>query len=239
MAMINSQWSKSSWVEAKPNFLLSVHALSKAFRRLFLDGLKTESGKGELNFFSELAPLAEPEAFNDRIRALRQSPFVVYAKPPFCGPARVLAYLARYTHRTAITNSRLVAVDDNEVAFAYKDYRRNGRSRIMRLAPHEFIRRFLLHVLPDGLHRIRHYGFLAKGERGESSHMCETCSTSRPSRRRRSILRRRRAATHKPTPFATPSCAAQIAGLHAGGGGRKEGANSDTHLAERRCDRSP
>ena len=155
------------WVEARPNFLLSVHALSKAFRRLFLDGLEAESEKGELNLFGELAPLAGPEAFNDRICALRQSPFVVYAKPPFGGPARVLAYLARYTHRTAIANSRLVAVDDNEVAFVYKDYRCSGRSRIMRLAPHEFIRRFLLHVLPDGLHRIRHYGFLAKGDRGE------------------------------------------------------------------------
>jgi Putative transposase/Transposase zinc-binding domain len=155
------------WVEAKPNFLLSVHALSKAFRRLFLDGLEAESEKGELSFFGELARLAEPEAFKARMRVLRQSPFVVYAKPPFGGPARVLAYLARYTHRTAIANSRLVAVDDNEVAFVYKDYRRGGRSRIMRLAPHEFIRRFLLHVLPDGLHRIRHYGFLAKGERGE------------------------------------------------------------------------
>ena len=155
------------WVEAKPNFLLSVHALSKAFRRLFLDGLEAESEKRELNFFGELAPLAGPQAFNDRMRALRQSPFVVYAKPPFGGPARVLAYLARYTHRTAIANSRLVAVDDNEVAFSYKDYRRSGSSRIMRLAPHEFIRRFLLHVLPDGFHRIRHYGFLAKGDRGE------------------------------------------------------------------------
>jgi hypothetical protein len=155
------------WVEAKPNFLLSVHALSKAFRRLFLDGLEAESEKRELNFFGELAPLAGPQAFNDRMRALRQSPFVVYAKPPFGGPARVLTYLARYTHRTAIANSRLVAVDDNEVAFSYKDYRRSGSSRIMRLAPHEFIRRFLLHVLPDGFHRIRHYGFLAKGDRGE------------------------------------------------------------------------
>jgi hypothetical protein len=155
------------WVEAKPNFLLSVHALSKAFRRLFLDGLKAESEKGELSFFGELARLAEPEAFKARMRALRQSPFVVYAKPPFGGPARVLAYLARYTHRTAIANSRLVAVDDNEVAFSYKDYRRSGSRRIMRLAPHEFIRRFLLHVLPDGFHRIRHYGFLAKGNRGE------------------------------------------------------------------------
>jgi len=155
------------WVEAKPNFLLSVHALSKAFRRPFLDGLKAESEKGELSFFGELARLAEPEAFKARMRALRQSPFVVYAKPPFGGLARVLAYLARYTHRTAIANSRLVAVDDNEVAFVYKDYRRSGRSRIIRLAPHEFIRRFLLHVLPDGFHRIRHSGFLAKAERGE------------------------------------------------------------------------
>ena len=101
------------------------------------------------------------------MRALRESPFVVYAKPPFGGPERVLAYLARYTHRTAIANSRLVAVDDDEVAFSYKDYRRDGRERVMRLAPHEFIRRFLLHVLPDGFHRIRHYGFLAKGDRGD------------------------------------------------------------------------
>jgi hypothetical protein len=134
---------------------------------LILDGLKAESEKGELSFFGELARLAEPEAFKARMRALRQSPFVVYAKPPFGGPARGLAYLARYTHRTAIANSRLVAVDDDEVAFSYKDYRRSGRSRTMRLAPHEFIRRFLLHILPDGFHRIRHYGFLAKGERGE------------------------------------------------------------------------
>jgi hypothetical protein len=99
------------------------------------------------------------------VNALRQSSFVVYAKPPFGGPERVLAYLARYTHRTAIANSRLLAVDDDEVAFSYRDYRRTRRSRVMRLAPHEFIRRFLMHVLPDGFHRIRHYGFFAKGGR--------------------------------------------------------------------------
>ena len=156
------------WIARKPNFLLSVHALTKAFRRLFLDGLDAAFRRGELGFFGDLAPLAEAAAFAERVRALRQSPFVVYAKPPFGGPERVLAYLARYTHRTAIANSRLVAVDDDEVAFSYKDYRRGGRSRVMRLAPHEFIRRFLLHVLPDGFHRIRHYGFLAKGDRGEN-----------------------------------------------------------------------
>ena len=146
---------------------MSVHALSRTFRRLFLDGLAAAFRRGELGFFGELGPLADPAAFAERMRALSQSAFVVYAKPPFGGPARVLGYLARYTHRTAIANSRLVAVDDSEVAFSYKDYRRSGRNRIMHLDPHEFIRRFLLHVLPDGLHRIRHYGFLAKGERGE------------------------------------------------------------------------
>src|SRR5271165_3348687 len=156
------------WVACKPNFLLSVRVLSKTFRRLFLDGLAAVFRRGELGFFGELAPLADPGAFAGRVRALRQSPFVFYAKPPFGGPERVLAYLARYTHRTAIANSRIVAVDDNEVAFSYKDYRRGGRSGVMRLAPHEFIRRFLLHVLPDGFHRIRHYGFLAKGDRGET-----------------------------------------------------------------------
>jgi hypothetical protein len=155
------------WVACKPNFLLSVHALSKTFRRLFLDGLQAAFQRGELGFFGELVGLAEPDAFSGHVRALRKSPFVVYAKPPFGGPERVLAYLARYTHRTAIGNSRLVAVTDEEVAFRYRNYRRGGRSGVMRLSPHEFIRRFLLHVLPDGFHRIRHYGFLAKGDRGE------------------------------------------------------------------------
>jgi len=156
------------WIACKPNFLLSVHALSRTFRRLFLDSLAAAFRRGELGFFGELGPLADPAAFAERMRALSQSAFVVYAKPPFGGPERVLAYLARYTHRTAIANSRLVAVSDDEVAFSYKDYRRDGREGVMRLAPHEFIRRFLLHVLPDGFHRIRHYGFLAKGHRGDT-----------------------------------------------------------------------
>jgi len=156
------------WVACKPNFLLSVHALSKTFRRLFLDGLEAAFQKGELGFFGDLAPLAGGDAFAEGVRALRKGPFVVYAKPPFGGPERVLAYLARYTHRTAIANSRLIDVTDDEVAFSYKDYRQGRRQRVMRLAPHEFIRRFFLHVLPDGFHRIRHYGFLAKGGRGEN-----------------------------------------------------------------------
>ena len=153
------------WIACKPNFFLSVRALSKTFRRIFLEGLDAAFRRGELGFFGDLARLADPPVFAERVRALRQSPFVVYAKPPFGGPERVLAYLARYTHRTAIANSRLLAVDDEEVGFSYRDYRRGGRSRVMRLAPHEFMRRFLLHVLPDGFHRIRHYGFFAKGDR--------------------------------------------------------------------------
>ena len=179
------------WLACKPNFLLSVRALSKTFRRLFLDGLEAAFRRGELGFFGDLAPLAETAAFAERLRALRNSPFVVYAKPPFGGPERVLAYLARYTHRTAIANSRLVAVDDDEAAFSYKDYRRGGRGGVMRLAPHEFIRRFLLHVLPDGFHRIRHYGFLAKGDRGENL------------ARVRELLKVQR--THEPADQAQPS----------------------------------
>ena len=111
---------RQRWTPCKPNFLLSVHALSRTFRRLFLDGLKAAFRRGELGFFGELAPLADPGAFAERVRALRKSPFVVYAKPPFGGPERVLAYLARYTHRTPIANSRLVAADDDHVAFSYK-----------------------------------------------------------------------------------------------------------------------
>jgi hypothetical protein len=156
------------WVTCKPNFLLSVHALTKTFRRLFLDGLEAAFHRSKLGFFGDLARFADPLVFAERMRALRQSPFVVYAKPPFGGPDRVLAYLARYTHRTAIANSRLVAVADDQVAFTYKDYRRGGRSRVLRLEPHELIRRFLLHALPDGFHRIRHYGFLAKGARARN-----------------------------------------------------------------------
>lgn len=170
------------WVACKPNFLLSVRALSKTFRYLFLDGLEATFRRGELGFFGALVPLAEVAAFAECVRALRQSSFVVYAKPPFGGPERVLAYLARYTHRTAIANSRLAAVDDDHVAFSYKDYRSGARSGVMRLAPHEFVRRFLLHVLPDGFHRIRHYGFLAKGDRGETlAHVRDLLQVDAPS----------------------------------------------------------
>lgn len=169
------------WIACKPEFFLPVRALSRLFRRLFLVGLEAAFRKGELGFFHELAPLAEPSAFTERLDALRRTEWVVYAKPPFGGPQQVLAYLARYTHRTAIANSRLVAITDREVAFAYKDYRCNGRSKIMRLSADEFIRRFLLHVLPDGFHRIRHYGFLAKGDRRERLELCRSLAAAQAS----------------------------------------------------------
>jgi hypothetical protein len=176
-----------------------------------------------------LVPLAEATAFAKRVRALRQNAFVVYAKPPFGGPERVLAYLARYTHRTAIANSRLVAVDDDQVAFSYKDYRRGGRSRVMRLAPHEFIRRFLLHVLPDGFHRIRHYGFLAKGDRDETlarvRGLLQFQSTREPD-----AAREPKADEHAREPFAVcPDC---------GGLMRRIGNVAQCPAAPFRCDTS-
>lgn len=160
------------WVSCKPGFFLPVKPLARLFRRLFLEGLEAAYKNSALCFFNEPTPLAEPRAFAKRVTLLRKTDWVVYAKPPFGGPEQVLAYLARYTHRAAIANSRLVAVTDREVAFTYKDYRRNGRRKIMRLQPDEFIRRFLLHVLPDGFHRIRHYGLLAKGDRNERIELC-------------------------------------------------------------------
>ena len=185
------------WIVCKPGFFLPVKALARTFRRSFLAGLEAAFDKGALRFFGELAPLAERRAFAARVRSLRKIDWVVYAKPPFGGPSQVLAYLARYTHRAAIANSRLVEITDDEVAFAYKDYRRNGRRGIMRLAPDEFIRRFLVHVLPDGFHRIRYYGFLARGDRNEKLELCRKLAGCRSSRRsgrpdQRTKIRRRR-----------------------------------------------
>src|SRR5205807_5163232 len=127
---------------------------------------------GELGFFGELAALAQPAAFTRRLRELRRVEWVVYAKPPFGGPAQVLAYLGRYTHRVAIANSRLVSLANAEVAFRWKDYRHHGKIKLMMLVANEFIRRFLLHTLPDGFHRIRHYGFLANGNRAGKLALC-------------------------------------------------------------------
>jgi hypothetical protein len=151
------------WVRCKPGFLLPVRVLSRLFRRLFLTALADAHAAGRLRFFGEIADLCRHEAFAAHLAPLRRKNWFVYAKPPFAGPEAMLAYLARYTHRVAIANSRLVALDERGVTFRYKDYRRNGqaRYRTMTLSADEFIRRFLLHVLPKGFHRIRHYGLLA------------------------------------------------------------------------------
>lgn len=160
------------WVGCRPGFFLPVRVLSRLFRRLFLDQLRAAFEAGDLRFFGELVELAEPITFTHRLRALRRIDWVVYAKPPFGGPQQVLAYLGRYTHRVAIANSRLVSVTDHDVAFRWKDYRHHGKSKLMTLDAHEFIRRFLLHTLPDGFHRIRHYGFLANGHRTDKLALC-------------------------------------------------------------------
>ena len=155
------------WVSCRPGFFLPVRVLSRLFRRLFLEKLAAAHGAGRLRFFNDLARLQDPEAFAAYLSPLRKIDWVVYAKRPFAGPEAVLAYLSRYTHRVAISNSRLIAADDNGVSFKWKDYRAKGRSRhkTMTLNAHEFIRRFLIHVLPNGFHRIRHYGLFANGGR--------------------------------------------------------------------------
>jgi hypothetical protein len=155
------------WVPCRPGFFLSVRVLSRLFRRRFLEELERTHRDGRLKFFGEQVDLADAEAFADWLMPLRQSEWVVYAKRPFAGPEQVLAYLSRYTHRVAISNSRLVALDDRGVTFRWKDYRAQGRTRhkTMTLRTEEFMRRFLLHVLPSGFHRIRHYGLLANGNR--------------------------------------------------------------------------
>lgn len=155
------------WVACRPGFFLHVRVLSRLFRRLFLQGLMDLHRAGKLTFFGNLEGLAAADAFATWLAPFRKSGWVVYAKPPFGGPEAVLAYLSRYTHRVAISNARLVSADAETVAFRWKDYRikSGNRQKVKRLATPEFIRRFLIHVLPDGFHRIRHYGLLASSTR--------------------------------------------------------------------------
>ncbi|MGZ3285721.1 MAG: IS91 family transposase [Xanthobacteraceae bacterium] len=157
----------SRWIACRPRYFLPVEVLSALFRRLFLEMLVAAHHAGRLQFFGDHVRLADKAAFKAYLRPLRQIDWVVYAKEPFAGPEQVLRYLSRYTHRIAISNRRLVAADENGVTFKYKDYRIEGpgRYKTMTLATDEFIRRFLIHVLPKGFHRIRHYGLLANGDR--------------------------------------------------------------------------
>jgi Putative transposase/Transposase zinc-binding domain len=151
------------WIACRPRFFLPIPVLSLLFRRLFLERLQAAHDAGRLQFFGSLAYLSNKRTFNDAMRPMRKKSWVVYAKPPFGSPAHVLAYLGRYTHRVAIANSRLVSIADGTVSFRWRDYRHGNGQKIMALDADEFIRRFLLHSLPDGFHRIRHYGFLANG----------------------------------------------------------------------------
>src|SRR5690554_4388164 len=155
------------WISSRPAFLLPVRVLGALFRRLFLTRLLELHGAGKLVFFGKLAGLSNRRVFLHHLAPVRRKRWVVYAKAPFAGPEAVLAYLSRYTHRVAISNSRLIAFDQTSVTFRYKNYRCSGadRQQVMTIAANEFIRRFLLHVLPRGFHRIRHYGLLAGSAR--------------------------------------------------------------------------
>jgi hypothetical protein len=162
------------WISCRPGFFLPVRVLSRLFRRLFLDGLIALFDAGQLQFFNDLAAYSDRPAFVARLAPLRKREWVVFAKRPFAGPEQVLAYLARYTHRVAIGNGRLIKLTDEHVTFRWKDYREEGqtKSKAMTLTAGEFIRRFLLHVLPDGFNRIRHYGLFANGHRADKLALC-------------------------------------------------------------------
>jgi hypothetical protein len=160
------------WIACRPGFFLPVRVLSRLFRRLFLAQLQGAFEAGRLRFFNALEPLQEPRAFARYLAPVRRAEWVVYAKPPFGGPQHVLEYLGRYTHRVAISNNRLIDFVDGKVSFHWKDYRHDSRKKVMCLDAQEFMRRFLLHVLPHGLQRIRHYGFLANRYRAVKLACC-------------------------------------------------------------------
>ena len=188
---------RQRWISCRPGFFLPVRVLSRLFRRLFLEQLTALHATGRLRFFGDHAHLAERRAFTAYLAPLRKTEWVVYSKRPFGGPETVLAYLSLYTHRIAISNSRLVAFDDIGVTFKWKDYRAPGRERakLMTLAIDEFIRRFLIHVLPGGFHRIRHYGSSPMADAPRISREHAGCST----------CRRHASRPATPTAPATPS----------------------------------
>jgi hypothetical protein len=161
---------RSRWIACRPRFFLPVRVLSRLFRRLFLEMLAAAHTAGSLNFYGDHTELADDAAFKAFLKPIAKAEWVVYAKEPFAGPKAVLAYLSRYTHRVAISNRRLIKADDKGVTFSWKDYRIEGAARYktMTLPTHQFIRRFLSHVLPKGFHRIRHYGLFANGNRAAS-----------------------------------------------------------------------
>jgi hypothetical protein len=162
----------SGWIACQANFFLPVHALSRLFRGKLLAFLKQAFRRGELHCSGSTANLAEPSQFYSLLRLLRHKQWVVYAKPPFGGPEHVLKYLARYTHRVAISNGRLLDLANGQVRFRWRDSKHNNRSKVMNLDAVEFIRRFLLHVLPSGFVKIRHFGLLANRNRRQALALC-------------------------------------------------------------------
>ena len=162
----------SQWISCRDGFFLSVRVLSRLFRRLFLEELVNAFDAGKLEFFSSLDSLRDPFSFLDYLAPLREAEWVVYAKRPFAGPEQVLDYVGRYTHRVAISNNRLLEIEEGTVTFRYKDYRHDAQHKTMTLRAEEFIRRFLLHVLPEGFQRIRYYGFLANRYRAQKLAHC-------------------------------------------------------------------
>jgi len=170
----------SRWIPARPGFLFPVRALAKVFRGRYLAGLQQAFDRGELHLTGGLAALTAPAAFAAWLAELRQSAWVVYCKPPFAGPEHVLAYLGRYTHRVAISNDRLVGLDDGRVRFRWRDYADRDRVKLMELEVDEFLRRFLLHIVPDGFVRIRHFGLLANRRRRAALAQCRALFTQPP-----------------------------------------------------------
>jgi len=168
------------WIRSPPHFFLPVRVLSRVFRGKFVAGLRQAFHAQQLAFYGELQPLATEKAFAAFLRTLFRQDWVVYAKAPFDGPEHVLQYLARYTHRVAISNHRLLSVDDDRVTFRWKDYAHHNKSRAMTLTLEEFLRRFLQHVLPKGLPRIRSFGWLANRRRRELLPLCRTLLAAAP-----------------------------------------------------------
>lgn len=162
----------SRWISCRPRFFLPVRVLSRLFRRLFLTYLQEAFDAGQLQFFSSLEALGDPQAFQRHLDSMRSLEWVVYAKPPFAGPQQVVDYVGRYTHRVAISNHRIVDIEDGAVKFRWRDYRDNNQEKTMTLSADEFIRRFLLHLLPRRFHHIRYYGFLANPHRQEKLEQC-------------------------------------------------------------------
>ena len=160
------------WISCRSGFFLSVRVLSRLFRRLFLKSLQKTFESGKLDFFSSLEKLRDSKAFLRYLKPVRRKEWVVYAKPPFAGPQQVLDYVGRYTHRVAISNNRILDMEDGHVRFRWKDYQDHDRQKTMSLTADEFIRRFLLHALPDGFQRIRYYGFLSNRYRKQKLEVC-------------------------------------------------------------------